>query len=258
MSETPSRWADLGPRIISALVLAAVGLGAVWQGGAVFAALVAIACGAILWEVARMLAPGQPGPGQTLAVLGALAVLLAVFQPFAYAWLGIPVLALLAGALGGGEKPRAAIYVFWVLFAGVGLVALRGLGLHVILWLVALVVASDVLGYFAGRIIGGPKFWPKVSPKKTWAGTVAGWLGAGVVGWFFMSSLGPGAVWLSVILAFASQMGDAAESALKRHAGVKDSSALIPGHGGVFDRFDALLGAAFCLYAAILAGVLGG
>lgn len=135
-------------------------------------------------------------------------------------------------------------------------------GLVAILWLVALVVATDVAGYFAGRIIGGPKFWPAVSPKKTWSGTVAGWIAAALVGLAFAAHL-PGmtlvlAMLLSVALSFASQMGDAAESALKRRTGVKDSSNLIPGHGGLFDRFDALLGAAFTLFVAHQLGFFGG
>jgi phosphatidate cytidylyltransferase len=123
------------------------------------------------------------------------------------------------------------------------------------LWLVGVVLASDVLGYFAGRLIGGPKFWPRISPKKTWAGTVAGWIGAALVGWAAMSPMGvgPGLIVLSVVLALAAQMGDIAESAIKRRAGVKDSSRLIPGHGGVMDRFDGMVGAALVL---LLAGPL--
>ena len=111
------------------------------------------------------------------------------------------------------------------------------------------VVVTDVAGYFAGRIIGGPKFWPAVSPKKTWAGTTAGWLAAAVVGVVF--GIGSGVmgtlVLASVLLSFASQLGDIAESAIKRRVGVKDSSTLIPGHGGLLDRFDGMLGAALAL-----------
>ena len=123
------------------------------------------------------------------------------------------------------------------------------LGVAMFLWLVLVVMITDILGYFAGRLIGGPKFWPRVSPKKTWSGTVAGWVGAAIVGWAFMALTGVGAelVAISVALSIASQMGDVGESALKRHMGVKDSSNLLPGHGGVYDRFDGLLGAAFVL-----------
>ena len=117
------------------------------------------------------------------------------------------------------------------------------------LWLVAVVVASDTMGYFAGRLIGGPKFWPRISPKKTWSGTVAGWVGAGLVGAGFAAA---GTVpWayalLSPLIALAGQVGDIVESWIKRRAGAKDSSRLIPGHGGVLDRFDALVGAVLAL-----------
>lgn len=152
-----------------------------------------------------------------------------------------------------------------IMLAGYGLIDLRQTGgTTVILWLVAVVVASDVLGYFAGRMLGGPKFWEAVSPKKTWSGTVAGWIGAAVVG--LVMVLAAGESWLlvplSALVAFAGQMGDIAESWVKRRAGVKDASNLIPGHGGVLDRFDALIGALVVLLAMELVvpinGLVGG
>ena len=107
---------------------------------------------------------------------------------------------------------------------------------------------------FAGRMIGGPKFWPAVSPKKTWSGTIAGWIGAGALGAAFMPITGAGAtlILISMATSFASQMGDIAESAIKRKMGVKDSSRLIPGHGGVLDRFDGLIGAALLALVVML------
>jgi phosphatidate cytidylyltransferase len=135
-----------------------------------------------------------------------------------------------------------------VMFAAYGLVVLRDApnGLIWLIWLVLVVVVTDVAGYFAGRMIGGPKFWPAISPKKTWSGTIAGWIGAGGLAFVFipLTGAGIGLVFVSMIAAFASQMGDIAESAIKRRTGVKDSSSLIPGHGGVLDRFDGLIGAA--------------
>ena len=112
-------------------------------------------------------------------------------------------------------------------------------------WLILVVAVTDIAGYFAGRAIGGPKFWPSVSPKKTWSGTMAGWIGAAVVGAIFArwSTAGPELVLISAVAALASQMGDIAESAIKRRMAVKDSSHLIPGHGGLLDRFDGLIGA---------------
>jgi phosphatidate cytidylyltransferase len=125
---------------------------------------------------------------------------------------------------------------------------------------VAIVVVSDVAGYFAGKALGGPKFWPRISPKKTWSGTVAGWIGAGLVGAVFADPTGAGLalVPVSVLVGFAGQMGDIAESAAKRMQGVKDSSNLIPGHGGVLDRFDAMLGAALMAGLLLATGLLPG
>lgn len=253
MTASPGRWGDLAPRILSAAVLLAVGGGAIWLGGAVFALLAVACCGLMMWELARM----TRGEGHDASVLlgllaaGVLALNLFVPQPFV-----IPL--LLLPPLVGIVAPRRdtavfAGYALVILATGWALVALRqGAGLAPVLWLLAVVVVSDVAGYFAGRLLGGPKFWPKISPKKTWSGTVAGWIGAALVGAaFWAAGQGTAAlVWVSPLVAFAGQMGDIAESATKRRAGVKDSSALIPGHGGLMDRFDALA------FAAILTAVL--
>ena len=118
-------------------------------------------------------------------------------------------------------------------------------GLAVALWIAVTAVQSDVLGYFVGKALGGPKFWPAISPNKTWSGTLAGWVGALVLALALVLT-GHGSWWVLIagpLLAFAGQMGDIAESALKRQTGIKDSSDLIPGHGGVMDRFDALTAA---------------
>ncbi|PRD34219.1 UNVERIFIED_CONTAM: cdsA [Trichonephila clavipes] len=192
----------------------AVGALAIWLGGPVYLLLVLAAVGAMQWELWRM----TLGQGRDTAL-----------------WAGYGLVILLAGA---------------------ALIWLRGLpnGFLLICWLLAVVIASDVMGYFAGRALGGPKFWPRISPKKTWSGTVAGWIGAALVGAVFAAldrGTGLGLVLLSPFVAFAGQMGDIAESAIKRRAGVKDSSHLIPGHGGVLDRFDALI------FAAIVVGAAG-
>ena len=126
------------------------------------------------------------------------------------------------------------------------------------LWLVLIVVVTDIAGYFGGRLIGGPKFWPAVSPKKTWSGTISGWVGAAVMSALVAGLFLPGQlpltafVLLAMVLSLASQLGDIGESALKRRAGIKDSSNLLPGHGGVLDRFDGMI-AVFALVLAIWA-----
>ncbi len=251
-------WEDLRPRVISGLGLVAAGLVAIWAGGLVFGAAVALAVGLIGWEILRMSAPDQPALARGGGVLMGLAVLAAGFVGPIYALvlLALVVLSLPARASRGAgqagpvshpvsqpvSRARLSAYLAWVLLAGYGLSAIRAdQGAGAVLWLVSIVVATDIAGYFAGRLIGGPKFWPAISPKKTWAGTIAGWIAAGLIG---LATGGGAGGLLAVALSFASQMGDAAESALKRRTGIKDSSSLIPGHGGVFDRFDALLGAA--------------
>ncbi|MEM1006026.1 MAG: phosphatidate cytidylyltransferase, partial [Pseudomonadota bacterium] len=121
-------------------------------------------------------------------------------------------------------------------------------------WLIAIVVATDIAGYFVGKSFGGPKFWPKVSPKKTWSGTAGGWVAAAVVGGVFARHGGFGLAFVavSVMASMASQAGDIFESAVKRKLDVKDSSNLIPGHGGFLDRFDGMMGAAvFVLIAGL-------
>ncbi|MEQ9260758.1 MAG: phosphatidate cytidylyltransferase [Roseovarius sp.] len=242
MSEARA-WHDLLPRVLSGVAMAAVGAVMIWLGGWPFTLLVCLVCGAMIWEAARMFDLPQPLADGALA---GTALLLAVVLP------GLATLPLLlASMLVSASRAISAkgLYAathFAILLTCFGLVLWRDTaGFPGLLWLVAVVVASDVLGYFAGRMFGGPKFWPSISPKKTWSGTVAGWVGAALVGLAFMpvSGLGPVVVLISVLLAFAGQMGDIAESAIKRKRGVKDSSNLIPGHGGVLDRFDALMGA---------------
>lgn len=240
------KWGDLGPRIASAAVMIAIALMGIWLGGLVFAVMVAAICGLMVWELIRMVAPGKPGTAVQLALLGAVAVLLAMLVPPAFALPLVIAPAIVAARQTQDEKPVVAGYTALICVAGLSLFWVREeLNIGWIFWLIILVVVSDVLGYFAGKTFGGPKFWPAISPKKTWSGTVAGWIAAAIVGAAFLTVLpgGPWLVLLSIAASFASQMGDIAESAVKRRVGVKDSSGLIPGHGGIFDRFDGMLGA---------------
>lgn len=242
----PGRWADLRPRVISAVVMVAVGAAEIWLGGPSFALLVVLLTGGMIWELATMTAPVQRNRPLLMAGIAAaaLAGALVLRSDLAAALVLVPSIAL---ALTPRRDRRiAAAYAAAIMVSGYGLVVLRDeVGSAAILWLVMVVIASDVAGYFAGRMLGGPKFWPKVSPKKTWSGTVAGWIAAALVGLGFVLA-GKGAavlVLLSPVVALAGQMGDIVESWLKRRAGIKDSSHLIPGHGGLLDRFDALIGA---------------
>lgn len=259
-----SSFADLGPRSASALVLLAVAGGALWAGGPWFAALVLAAFAAMIGEMASL---GQARGGTVLhGLLAALAGGAGFWLASAEGLALLPLPALPALVLAFSLRRERLWLPLYALAAGLvawHLAAWRLVyGPWPLLWLFGVVIASDIAGYLAGRLIGGPKFWPKISPKKTWSGTVAGWLAAAAVGAVFSAPLGgPTAVLMlvSALLAFAGQMGDIAESALKRRAGVKDSSQLIPGHGGVLDRLDALLGAAlaFALLAALIRWAMG-
>lgn len=256
MTTAPGQWDDLVVRLGSSAVMAGIGLAAMWAGGLWFHLLVALVSAVMVWELGRMLGGGTSM--RYLAAAAFLAVMIAGELPLVYA---LPVL-LAPAVVGAGQVPKLravfGVYTVLILLAGFGLMALRdGAGFVWMAWLALVVIASDIMGYFAGRMIGGPKFWPRVSPKKTWSGTIAGWVGALVVGIAFMVGTGAGAglLPLSVALSMAGQAGDLAESAVKRRVGVKDASSILPGHGGLFDRFDAMLGASlmFLLVASLTA-----
>ena len=270
------RWSDLAPRFGVATVLAVLTIAFMWLGGWPFRLLIALICGVLLWELARMLTgPGSirpdPRPGRSarraardevvagrsggrpaivLGALGGGALVGAFLLPPGFA---LPLL-LAPGMAAISILPRNRTvflpFAAMILLAGWGIAALRvDFGFGWMAWLAAVVIVTDVFGYFAGRLIGGPKFWPRVSPKKTWSGTMAGWVAAGLVGlaWVVWAGAGVELIGISVALSMASQMGDMAESAVKRKMGVKDSSSLLPGHGGLFDRFDGMLGASILL-----------
>lgn len=246
-------WSDLRPRVLSGAVMLVIGAVEVWLGGMPFALLVVALTGGMMWELARMTAEPERDLSLWLGALAAGMLALSLWSPSPAAVIGLVLPAVVGVVIPRRNRRMFFGYSLVIMATGLSLVMLREtLGLTPVLWVFAVVIVSDVMGYFAGRILGGPKFWPAVSPKKTWSGTVAGWIGAGVVGFGFWSA-GLGALhllWASPLAAFAGQMGDIVESAIKRRAGVKDSSNLIPGHGGLLDRFDALA------FAAILTVIL--
>lgn len=262
---TAGKWSDLRTRLLSAIVMIAVGAVEIWLGGTAFAALIIALTSVMIWELAGMTAPSrQASPKVIAAAAGAaLALSFVLRSELAVLFLMIPTLVFLLTPR--RDRRLAGAYAFAIMLAGYGLVDLRLVGgTSAILWLVAVVVTSDVLGYFAGRMFGGPKFWERISPKKTWSGTIAGWAGAALVGFAFVLQ-GHGSwalVPVSALVAFAGQLGDIVESWVKRRAGVKDASDLIPGHGGVLDRFDALIGAVVAVMVlgllVPLSSVLGG
>jgi phosphatidate cytidylyltransferase len=121
-------------------------------------------------------------------------------------------------------------------------------GLYHVFWLISVVIITDVAGYFTGKMVGGPKVFPKISPNKTWSGVIGGWLAVGLFSLFFVGNVAPPDLFItfvvgSVLLSFAAQIGDIIQSRLKRVREVKDSSNLLPGHGGFMDRLDGFIGA---------------
>ena len=247
----PEKLPDLASRSASALALIFLGFWGIWIGGFVFQILVSIVCGVMIWELVVMLVPSKKSLALQLGSVTGASLLLSLYFPNEF------ILPLLTASFLVGISQLSRNRIIYLLFSimivisGFAILFLRNdFGLIWVVWLVTVVVMTDISGYFAGRLIGGPKFWPQVSPKKTWSGTIAGWLGAGFVGALFMVNLdfGPKIIGISVAVSMASQLGDIAESALKRKMLVKDSSNLIPGHGGVLDRFDGMLGASIFLF----------
>jgi phosphatidate cytidylyltransferase len=252
------KWGDLAPRVISGVVMAGVGFGLLYIGGLLLAAGLIALGGVGMWELHRMLGGTVAKRAGAIAALAVFAVLAAqIFAlasgygfldnlhltPWIFPFLGVGIWAGVQSI----ELRHRWVYCTYgalFLFAVIGIFYLRVVhGLIFVLFVVGVVVASDIAGYFAGRFLGGPKFWPRVSPKKTWSGTVAGWIAASTVA---VAVLGFEPLFVFVVapvLALAAQLGDIAQSAIKRRVGVKDSSDLIPGHGGVLDRFDAMAGA---------------
>jgi len=210
------KFSELTLRIISALVLIAIFLPLLWLGGLPFWVMCLVLSGVLFYE-----------------------------------WAGIV----------RNESVRSASVWWWplgLIYAAIPIVLLPPIrdhtatsGLLLILFLFLIVAVTDVAAYFAGRSIGGPKLMPRVSPKKTWSGAIGGLTAAFIVGIGFAYILAPGSVVLcaigAAVLSVFSQAGDLFESSVKRHFGVKDSSNLIPGHGGFMDRLDGLLIAAIPL-----------
>ncbi len=260
--------ASLSPlllRLASAAVLGPLTLAAVWLGGPWLLALMLLAVVVMSWEWARLFGRGRFGAlGALVAATGIAAIGLVGFGAgpgpagLAAAAGGVLVFAAAAGT-GKAEPLWAAIGTVWLALGAVAFLALARLptgGRETTLWLLAAVWANDSAAYVSGRAIGGPKLAPQLSPNKTWAGFAGGVACAGVVGWLAGLVAGtahPAAlVAASLALGVAAQFGDLAESAAKRHFGVKDASRLIPGHGGLLDRVDGLLAASLVAGAVTL------
>ena len=251
---------DLKPRVAAAAVMGSLALATAWIGGFIFALFWWLASIVLLWEWQRLVG-GARLPERVAA--GALAAALAALFALNNSLAGVgAALVLGALALGWLAGPRARTWAAaGAVYAGAlvaSLVLLRlspSFGRAAILWLFAVVWGADIAAYFAGRLIGGPKLWPSVSPGKTWAGAIVGALMGAVLGLMLVGWTNRIAALfvLGLVTAIVSELGDLFESALKRRFGVKDSSGLIPGHGGLMDRLDAFVAAS--IFAAAVAGL---
>ena len=246
-----ARWL---PRALSALVLAPIALGAALLGSPYFAVLVGLGCAVLAWEWRRLLSGGRFGKVGWLLLAGTEAVVAAAAAGHLGAAAALALVA--AGAVYIAVLRKSVASAAWhalgVIYLAVPCMALLWLrqeaGSAAVLWLFLVVWATDITAFAAGRGLGGPRLAPRLSPRKTWAGLLGGLLAASAVGALLAPALGLSSRFLlaslSALVSLVAQGGDLAESAVKRHFGVKDMSGLIPGHGGLFDRVDGLLAAA--------------
>ncbi|WP_343039126.1 phosphatidate cytidylyltransferase [Propylenella binzhouense] len=214
---------NLAPRILSSLVLVPLVLALTWYGGVAYVLLMISIAAVAFGEWMTVTARTVGGARAAWIALGLL-------------YVGIPTAGLVLLRIGGPEAWIGIVFIF------------------------AIVWATDTAAYFGGRTIGGPKLWPRISPNKTWSGAVAGLLAGIVAGALVAAASGAplvAAAVLAAVLSVASQAGDLLESAFKRRFSVKDSGSLIPGHGGVLDRIDGLYGAAAAAWILSLAGFSG-
>ena len=252
------RFADLKARIVSATIASGIAVALLAAGGLWAALLVGAMAAALVWEWRSITrhGGGRCGVDAVLPVAGAALAVLVTHFAGGLAGLGVLALVALLSLVGDRLAGRDAAGL-WI-GLGVGYLGAASIaflwiretdpfGVLACIWIVLVVAASDVGGYFAGRAIGGPKLWPRVSPKKTWAGaggsvTLAFLLG-GVFSWATTGTYYGEVCTVSAVCSVFAQAGDLAESALKRRFGVKDSGHILPGHGGLFDRLDGLIAA---------------
>ncbi|WP_309393930.1 phosphatidate cytidylyltransferase [Chelatococcus sambhunathii] len=259
------RSSELAVRTASGVVMIAAALAAAWAGGLVFAAFWTLAGVAVGVEWAWLVA-SEPRERRLSAWIAAafllvagVALWLGVYLPTApFVALAIVVVGTVVVALAARPDRFAALAVPYGAAVFAGAILLRRDpqdGLLATLWLFAVVWGTDIAAFFAGRAFGGPKLAPRISPKKTWSGAIGGAIaavaaGVGVAAWGGASNLWPVAL-IALACSVAVVVGDLVESGVKRVYGAKDSSKLIPGHGGLMDRLDGFL------FAATLAAVVG-
>jgi phosphatidate cytidylyltransferase len=254
---------NLVMRVIAALILAPLAIAIAYAGGWLWILLVTLAVIGLYveWLTIVGLAREMPVVVSGIAALAVAGLCLAIGRIDAAS--GVLAIGLAAVALLTRERRNwTAAGFFYAAAAEMASVLVRldsVKGFVALIFVLLIVWVTDIGGYFAGRGIGGPKLWPRVSPKKTWAGAAGGFAASLAVAFGFAAfDLGKtGALLLlSAVLSVVSQLGDLFESAVKRRFGVKDSSHVIPGHGGLLDRLDGFVAA--IIVAAIFGFLRGG
>jgi phosphatidate cytidylyltransferase len=261
-ADAPFSWthSNLWLRIVSALALAVVAFGSAWLGLLPFAAFVLVIALIMSWEWARVIR----GSGIDIAlIVQGVAVTAAIgLASFGLAALGVAVLVIgtiIVMSLEFGAHPvLSSAGVLYAGLPGIALLWLRSnepLGFYAVLFIILVVAATDTGAFAAGRLIGGPRLAVTISPNKTWSGLIGG-IGAGALtAAIFAPFIGAAPLGLGLTGAFmglVAQAGDLAESALKRAFGVKDTSDLLPGHGGFMDRMDGIVSVAVAVALAVL------
>lgn len=244
-------------RLGSALVMAAIAIALTWAGPWPFILLVGFCASVLAWEWARMTVAG--GANATAAIIAASAIAAAIFSGAGYLAAAAAVIAcgtvVSLARPGRGRRVAGLLYIAAPAAAVAALRADPAYGLQAVIFLLLSVWCADIMAYVVGRLAGGPKLAPAISPGKTWSGAAGGVVCPVALAYAYAAWLGnTSPVILGMVaagLAVAAQIGDLAESAVKRSAGVKDSGRLIPGHGGLLDRLDGFLAAA--AFAGLLA-----
>lgn len=263
VSPTPAgKMADLRTRAIVGIVLIAVALAALLAGGILWWILAAAAAMGMMLEWSDL---AKASNFKKIIALAGLAFGLLLAAPFLWGSGRDTVAALVGLALVVAVLDNNGRLGFGLAYAGLPVMALLYLrtephGVMLTLWTLAIVWATDIGAYFAGRALGGPLLAPIVSPKKTWSGLGGGMVAALIVGAAIAAAggLSSGCLWLGAPLAVLAQLGDIYESGLKRKANVKDSGNLLPGHGGLLDRLDGLVPVAVLVGALVANGTLAG
>lgn len=251
----PVSGASLKSRVVSALILAPLVVCAVYFGSLVYDLLILTAVVVMTWEWRRLCASQHfDTAGIIFAVAVAGATVLASFHHVGVAVLSVVVGALIVSFMIGRLEGISSVWTIAGIVAigwtGISLILIRRTGddWSVAIWFLVAVWATDITAFFVGRTVGGPKLAPKISPGKTWSGLIGGVIGAvcwsvawGL--WTEAEQVGTLAFFGAAIAIFA-QLGDLGVSRVKRRFGVKDTGTLIPGHGGLLDRVDGVMGAA--------------